>query len=96
MTVTLAGIFLISSTSRVAVTTTSSRVTSFSCAREAKGNKMKKAKEKIEIKRFIKTSFAHQMGLKNFVCLTYGSRAWPKRRFGRREKGPKKIPSLSH
>ena len=54
-------------TSRVAVTTTSSRVTSFSCAERQSGNKIKKAEQKIEIKRLIETSSAHQMGLKNFV-----------------------------
>jgi hypothetical protein len=66
----------------VAVTTTSSRVTSFSCAGRQSGYRTKKAEEKIEIKRFIETSFSHQMGIKNFFTQNYvGFRAGPKPRW---------------
>jgi hypothetical protein len=44
----------------------------------------------------MKTSFSHQMGQKNFVGLPYGRPGLPAeaKASRRREKGPKKIPSL--
>jgi hypothetical protein len=59
---------------------------------------MKKVEEKIEIKRFIKVSFSHQMGRKNFERLPTGRPGLPaeanaSRRWG---EGFKKNPQPSH